>query len=663
MSRPLTTVARIAALLFLPAFLMGATSSELEQQRAAFREAYAQAELGIWDLAPERESLLRRYILWPDLQAAFLKTRLRANDGDVIAFINNYGDLKPARELRYRYALSLARQKQWAPFLSLYDTHYRNLAIARLDCLALQAELDSLTVAEQRQRVAPLWLTAASQAEECDPVFTHLKRTGVLDDALQKERFALAIEARQFGMARYLARSLPDEYQLEARQWTRVTGEPARFLNEAKPALQSPTYRKQILSAVQRIAYDEPALAQQYWRDLRTKYAFMPDELAETDRHVALWLARNHHADAYRALLALEGAALDDEVLRWRVRTALRERRWADVLDHIAAMTAEEQQELQWQYWRAMALRQAQDPAAEAILATLADDRSYYGFLAADALDRDYAYGHEALSADEKTIESLQESPALRRALELFAVGLDGRGRSEWDAAVAKLNEYEQVQAAILAHRVGWHSRAIATAASNDRFDDLLLRFPMPYASEFENYSKAAGIRPSWALGIARSESLFMPDIRSSAGAIGVMQLMPATGRQTAKELKFPFSGRATLTDPVSNIRLGTWFLGNMQQRFADNPVLATAAYNAGPHRVDAWLPDGDSLDARIWIENIPYAETRGYVRRVLAADAIFHWRMAGKTSRLSARLEPILPKERVAALSDAQDEAISAND
>jgi len=239
----------------------------------------------------------------------------------------------------------------------------------------------------------------------------------------------------------------------------------------------------------------------------------------------------------------------------------------------------------------------------------------------------------------------------LLRARELFMVGLDGRGRSEWDAAVSKLTEQQQDQAAVLAHRWGWHSRAIAAAALNKRYDDLDIRFPMPYAQAFDAHAKAAGIRPSWALGIARSESLFMPDIRSSAGAIGVMQLMPATGRQTAKEIGLPYKGRVTLTDPNSNIRLGTRFLGNMQARFAEHPALATAAYNAGPHRVEAWLPDEQPLDARIWVENIPYSETRGYVRRVLMADAIFHWRMAGETSRLSDRLPAIPPRTLVASL------------
>jgi len=132
---------------------------------------------------------------------------------------------------------------------------------------------------------------------------------------------------------------------------------------------------------------------------------------------------------------------------------------------------------------------------------------------------------------------------------------------------------------------------------------------------------------------------LFMRDVRSSAGAIGLMQLMPATGRKVAKNISLPYSGIATLTNPEANIRLGTTYLGQMAERFDGNAVLATAAYNAGPHRVDRWLPESGSEDARIWIENIPFNETRKYVKRVLSAQAIFHWRMTGQLRRVSDEL------------------------
>ena len=198
------------------------------------------------------------------------------------------------------------------------------------------------------------------------------------------------------------------------------------------------------------------------------------------------------------------------------------------------------------------------------------------------------------------------------------------------------------MQAAILADRWGWHSRAIAAVASVGEYDDLSLRYPLAFPEDFKTASRLASIPSTWAYGIARSESLFMRDVRSSAGAVGLMQLMPSTGKRVARSIALPYLGLNTLTTPESNIRLGTTYLGQMAERYGGNRVLATAAYNAGPHRVDEWLPRHAPLDARVWIENIPFNETRSYVRRVLAAETIFHWRLTGQTQRLSPLLQPI---------------------
>ncbi|MFQ5609744.1 MAG: lytic transglycosylase domain-containing protein, partial [Woeseiaceae bacterium] len=163
-----------------------------------------------------------------------------------------------------------------------------------------------------------------------------------------------------------------------------------------------------------------------------------------------------------------------------------------------------------------------------------------------------------------------------------------------------------------------------------------------PFKSEFLQHAAAAHISTTWAYGVARSESLFMRDVRSSAGAIGLMQLLPKTGRAVAKSLNLSYSGLNTLTDPQSNIRLGTTYLGQMAERYGGNRVLATAAYNAGPHRVDRWMPEQGWIDARVWIENIPFNETRRYVRRVMAAETIFNWRLTGTTRRLKDALTAV---------------------
>jgi soluble lytic murein transglycosylase len=627
----------------------------LEEQRAAFRDVYPAAERGEWEPVRAHVSLLKDYVLWPDLKATWLGAHLDDQADEIGKFLEQYETLKPARELRYRLALHHAAEERFPEYLGMYRRWYQDLEIDKLDCLALHAEILGGGNESIAARGRELWLVGRSQVDECDPVFDYLRGAGVLDQELYRQRFELAVGQQDFSLARYLARSLDEAYLDEANKWLEARNDAEDFLRAAEPS-EDATYREQLLYAIERLGYADAPLAAEYWQRLRTQYPFSPLQQAGISRHVALWLARQHRLHAYRALRDLPAGSIDVEVRRWLVRSALRRHAWPDVIAAIAGMPENERETSEWQYWLAVAWKETgNEDEALAMFQKLAEERSYHGFLAADEVDRDYAWAHAAIAEDAAILANLAANPALVRARELYYVGLESRGRSEWDDAVSLLQPEEKAQAALMAHRWNWHSRAIATAASVDLYDDLEIRYPLPYREQFEKYSASVDIPHSWAYGIARSESLFMPDIRSIAGAVGVMQLMPETGRRTAAEMRLPYAGMNTLTDPDSNIRIGTYYLGKMLQRFGDNPVLATAAYNAGPQRVEKWLPESERLDARIWIENIPFNETRGYVRRVLATDAIFHWRLTGETQRLSQKLAAIDPSPLPHRLADAE--------
>ena len=498
-------------------------------------------------------------------------------------------------------------------------------------------------------------MTGQSQAEECDPVFAWLEDEGALTTAHYSQRFDLAIEARQFVRARWLGKSLGEAWVEEAEAWQQAADDPAAYLESVSRRETGEAALQRLRYAFERQTYADPLIAAELWAEHSDRHPFAAADRIFIERHIALWTARDRLPGAYERLAALPAAARSDEVLRWRARVSLRAGAWARLLGDIAAMPGAEASRDEWRYWRAIALERAgSTDAARAILTELSGERSYYGFLAADALGRSYEFGDAPLTADETVMAELAAMPELVRARELFLVGLDSRGRSEWDSIVKRLPRNEQQQAALLAHHWGWHSRAIATAARLAEFDDLEIRYPLPYTDQFVAGAQAARIPATWAFGVARSESLFMRDVRSRAGAVGVMQLMPATGSAVARRIDIDFAGLDSLTDPGTNIRLGTSYLGEMSDRFGGNRVLATAAYNAGPHRVDAWLPQAAPIETRVWIENIPFNETRKYVRRVFAAETIFHWRMTGETRRLSDLLETILPPaaETVASLT-----------
>ncbi|MDJ0939098.1 MAG: transglycosylase SLT domain-containing protein [Woeseiaceae bacterium] len=618
-------------------------------QRELFLRVFEDVERGdwsvVWDLKePEREAL-SRYVLWPDLRATYLRaTMKRADTADVESFLDEYGTLKPARELRYRYALELARRNELDAYHDIYQAFYQGSEVARLDCLALRAELADGRERELVTRARDLWLVGKSQADECDPVFEHLIANGYLGALDYRRRYALAVDERNFTLARWLGKSIDDAHATEARRWLAAQSDPEAFIERhAVPPTDAAT-RAQLAYAIEQLTYDDPQAALRHWRDMRLRIGLSEEQKLDTARHIALWTARDRLPGAHKLLSTLPAAARDPEVMRWRARTSIREGQWRRLKRDIDAMPEDERASEEWRYWRAVALQEtgARD-AARAEFTSLAAERSYYGFLAADAVDAPYALEAAGLTADETRIAELAGQHSLVRARELYKVGLDGRGRSEWDAAIAWLDAGDKYQAAILAHRWGWHSRAIATVARVGEYDDLSLRYPLPYQAEFEQHAGTARIATTWAYGIARSESLFMRDIRSSAGAVGLMQLMPATGRGVAAEIGLPYQGLDTLTDPQANIRLGTTYLGQMAERYGGNTVLATAAYNAGPHRVDRWRPVGQRVDTLAWIENIPFNETRRYVRRVMAAEAIFHWRLTGELRRLSDALPPVV--------------------
>ena len=630
-----------------------AGAAQLDEQRQLFTGVYKDVERGNWsvvdDLPLDQKRLLASYVLWPDLRAAFFRATLKKTDRDEVeSFLAAHGVLRPARDLRYRYALHLAGAGDLDGFMKIYQSFYQGLENARLDCLALRAEIAAGRERRVVNRATELWMVGKSQVDECDPVFAFLEDNQLLGPIDYAKRFELAVDAREFSRARWLAKSIDQQHVDVANQWLSAQANPEAFVRKHMQRSSDESGLAQLVYAIERITYRDPERALELWQPLVKAQQFSSVDEYRTARHIALWTARDGLPGAYRLLTALPRAAQNTEVLRWRARSSLRDENWTNLLKDIAAMPVDESGSEEWRYWHAIALqRTGRRPEATALFGELAGERSYYGFLAADELSVAYALDDRQIDADEAVISALAARPELIRARELFFVGLDGRGRSEWDEVVSYLDPEQKVQAAKLADRWGWHSRAIAAAASVGEYDDLTLRYPLPYQRLFRQHAESASIATTWAYGIARSESLFMRDVRSSAGAIGLMQLMPATGRSVAKQLRLPFAGVDTLTDPQENIRLGTTYLGQMAERYGGNQVLATAAYNAGPHRVDRWLPESGDVDARIWIENIPFNETRKYVRRVLEAEAIFYWRITGQVRRLSDRLLLVQPNDQ----------------
>jgi soluble lytic murein transglycosylase len=622
-----------------------ADDQRLTDQRAAFKLALAAAEMADWnDVQPYLE-LLRDYPLRPDLSAAWLKSNLGPEtDAEVARFLEQYPALGFSGDLRYRWSRSLARRGSWKEFLRIYDAYYQKLADSELQCLALTGRLRTGQGPAVIEASLRLWMSPYSQPEECDPLFEFLTESGVLTNEVRRKRMRMALEAGQLQRARYVARPLGDPDRAAIERWAKMRSDPDGQLSDPQGWEATADGGDLVTYGFRRLARLDPRAAEALWPRYRD-FGLSAEDALGIQRDIALAYARGFLPGA-RDLIDDQASRDNDPIVsQWRVRLALRDLDWDGALAALDGLPEEEKARTIWAYWRARATDGSGDTAtAETLFATLAGERDYYSFLAADRLGIAYQLGHRPAVTDEEMISALAARPDVIRTRELFMTGLYGRGRTEWQTLLEHLSPAERAQASVLAHRWGWHSQAIITASANGLMDDLDLRFPTPWRDSFESLSRRASLEPSFAYGIARSESLFMSDVASRAGAIGLMQLMPATGKQTARLAGIRYQGNSTLTDPESNIVLGTTYLGRMLERFGGSMVLAAAAYNAGPHRVSAWLPKAQQLPADVWIDTIPFRETRRYVRRVLESDTIFDWRIDGEHRSLSERMPPVSP-------------------
>jgi soluble lytic murein transglycosylase len=610
---------------------------ELETQREAFRIAYPAAERGETIAVANYLEQLTDYPLYPDLLGALLRATLATQPAaELDAFQAQFPDHPEARLLARARLSQAAKQNDWPAFLRLWDRAPQSDIAMRCYQLTAQAQVGA---GPNDAQGLELWQVGRSQPKACDPVFASLKLRGKLTPAVYRQRLELALTERQFGLASYLARSLADTERRRVQTWQQMFQDPATTLIRLSQPGAS-TDIAVLEAGLTRLAYRDGDRTMKLWQQLSKRHSLPADLRPQLLRQTALGSAQRLEANAVAKLAQVPATATDEKVRQWRVRSALRSENPRLTLSALDQLNDNEANQAVNRYWRGRMLQELGSvDEAQQILAGLAQERGFYGFLAADWLDLPYAFGHTPTAMNPARASQLLTNPDFIRARELFYVGLFGRGRQLWERLVRALDQADQAQAALLANRWGWHSRAISTAGRAGLSHDLRLRFPIPDSRWLEGLP----VDRSLVLGVARSESLFMSDVRSAAGAIGLMQLMPATGREVAQGLGINYRGQQTLVNPVANARLGSEYLNRMLRRFDQNRVLAAAAYNAGPHRVDRWLPRTGSMPAEVWLASIPFDETRGYVQRVLEAAIIMQWRMNGEGgNRLTHSLRPI---------------------
>ncbi|MCW8907615.1 MAG: transglycosylase SLT domain-containing protein [Sedimenticola sp.] len=633
----------LACLLLISSSALGAAS--LEQQRSDFLKAERALVAGDTIRYEKLSGQLKSYPLYPYLEYRKLLQQIDSLDSSrVERFLSSYADSPLAWRLRQKWLLELARRERWWTYLVFYKPKMGST----LQCHYLTALLETGKTRQALDRAEAVWLHGRSRPEACDTILETWIEAGELTPELAWQRVSLAMQASQGGLANYLKRFLSDEQKQWLAAWRDLQRHPER-ITQPQPALaSSPSLNRITLDAFTRLTRRDSELALKAWPALRERLD--KSGRYQAQRALLRGLIASDHPQRLARLDTFTPNNSDHGMHESRLRAALKEQDWTRLLKWIDTLPPELKGSDRWRYWRARALAESgQQEAAESLLREVAEERSYHGFLAADRLNLSYRYDDNAIDLEQAGIDRLARKPGLLRARELFQIGRYIDARREWRMVVGKLNRLDLKRVSKLAQSWGWHDRAIFTLARTGYWDDLVLRFPLEHQALVRENSSASALDSAWVFAVIRQESAFSPDAHSPAGAMGLMQLMPATARFIARKEKLKPPRRSQLVRPELNIRLGTAYLNHVFRKLGEHQVLATAAYNAGPHRVVKWLPE-HTLPADIWVELIPYNETRRYTERVLSYAAIYDQRMQRPLQRLASRMPPVRPRGQLAS-------------
>lgn len=481
---------------------------------------------------------------------------------------------------------------------------------------------------------------------DCDQLLAKFTQSSFLTKKLIWQRFRLAVNARQYSLARYLKNKMTSKVaKRDAKQWLLLLKHPDLI---AKPGVLQGVSKKQkadmFTYAVRRVIGFDVNKALQIWNTQKSSFKLTKKQLYKIDRSIALQLTFNKSDKAYAHFSRLTRP--DKTARTWAVRAALIKNDWTAVQQALNKLSVEEKQSERWRYWQGKTFVQTRQlKKAREIFIRLAKERSYYGFLAADYLQQDYWLADNPIKADKQEINTLLAEKDFVIVNEFRALQRTKQAKQYWWQAIRGLKGTNLLVAAKIAEQWQWHKQAIMTVAQAKYWDDVNLRFPLDFTDKIQENSRLQGLDETIIYGLVRRESMFDEAASSPVGALGLMQVMPNTGKQIAKEINFPWKSSVDLLEASVNIKFGAYYYKQMLDKFSGNFALAAAAYNAGPDSVNRWLNIANVYAADVWIETIPYKETRTYVAAVLTYALTYQRRLGGKQGLMSDFMIDIQPK------------------
>ncbi len=610
----------------------------LAQQRESFLKAEKLITLKQDSQFKEVLSQLQDYPLVPFLKYSWLIRNLD-NNKQVSRFLTDYAHTPYASLLKQKRLFYLARNKRWKQFLN----NYSKSRSRKLQCYLHWAQYKTSRKKSALKGAKKLWMSGFSQPKACDKLFVELKKTGYLTQKKFWQRFGLAMKSGNYGLARFLKKSLSGEKQKIAAFWLKVNQNP-KLVADVKNWPVKKIYRGRIFAhGIHRLIRKDFTLALNIWDKYKNNIKVSKSAQQSIEKRLALTLAYRKKQSAFSRLSRIKGS--EEKIRAWTVRSALAIQDWQSVNKALGLLKPAEKNQERWKYWQARAFNQlGERNKANHLFKELKNNRSYYGFLAANNLQQQPQLQDHPIALETQQLLHLKDSTGFKAVREFRYFDRDIEAKREWWHLVKHLDDKQILAAAKVAEQHDWHNLAIFTVAKVKHWDDVNLRFPLVYSKLVNQNAKTQGLDPAIIFGLIRRESAFDKYALSPVGARGLMQIMPQTGRQIARDLKEKWSGKNILFHEQTNLKYGAFYYKQLLERFNGHFALATAAYNAGPHRVKRWLPENVKLPADIWIETIPFKETREYVAAVFAYATIYQQRLGSKSFRMEHLMFDVKP-------------------
>jgi soluble lytic murein transglycosylase len=565
-----------------------------------------------------------------DQPVAAIQSFLGRNEGTFVA-----------DRLRGEWLRSLGKRGHWETFQSEYAGYAtKDPEIICYGILAQQRLGEPINLDAYR----PIWREPKDLPEGCAALADQLARDSQLAVDLVWDR-ARALSENGFTTAlKKTLTQLPPKDAVSAALVEQILANPQRAFEPNGVNLATRGGRELFAMALGRIARLDPQRAATLFPPA-IQARFPELERAHAFAQIALPGARNHLPESVNWYAQTGKAILSEEQLAWKVRSALRAQNWPEVERTVVSMGPAQKEDPTWTYWRARALRALdQGDAANELFGKIAGQHNFYGNLAAEEIGGTIVIPPPPAPILPDELVAIGEHPGLQRALALMKLQLRTDAVREWIFSTRGLSDRELLAAAELARNNQIWDRVISTADRTLDHHDFRLRYLAPYRDVFAAKAGLYGLEESWVLGIARQESRFIVNAKSSAGASGLMQLMPNTAQLVAKRIGMKSFTHSRITEPEINIHLGTRYMRQVLDDLDGHPLLASAAYNAGPRRAQQWRA-ATPIEGAIYAESIPFNETRDYVKRVFSNTMYYARLNGGEVAPLKTRLGVISPR------------------